>query len=46
MNYKRDLLLSAKTCDIFIDFFPNFADRTEKSGPAVMAEPDRCFNKS
>lgn len=35
------LPVSAKTCDIFTNFFLNFADRTEKSGSAVLAEPDR-----
>ena len=33
--------ISAKNCDIFTNFFLNFADRTEKSGSAVLAEPDR-----
>lgn len=34
------LPVSAKTCDIFTNFFLNFADRTKKSGLAVVAEPD------
>ena len=29
-----------KTRGILTNFFLNFADRTEKSGPAVVAEPD------
>ena len=33
--------VSAKICDILTNFFLNFADRTEKSGSAVMAGPDR-----
>ena len=34
------LPVSAKTCDIFTNFFLNFADRTKKSGLAVVAESD------
>ena len=32
---QEKLPISAKTCDIFTNFFLNFADKTEKSGPAV-----------
>ena len=32
-----------KSRGILTNFFLNFADRTEKSGPAVMAAPDLCL---